>query len=224
MNTNDLKNDNNYTVLCIDDEPNLLDDIAEELTEAGHNVVKAINGSIALEWLENNNPDLILCDISMPGISGYDVLKSERAKDPQNASVPFIFLTALADPLQIIQGKQMGADDYLVKPIDYALLIATVDTRLRQISRIKDAEKNNHQIDINSFVIKFNLTPAEIRVLESLLKGNSLKQIAFEFGLSRTTVAYHMRNLFQKTNTGRQAELIALLLQPNKETLYQSKF
>lgn len=205
-----------YTILCIDDETDLLDDIAEELSEAGHQVAKAVNGTAALAWLENNRPDLILCDISMPGISGYDILKAERAKDPENADVPFIFLTALADPKQVIKGKQMGADDYLVKPIDYALLIATVESRLRQVSRMKNAiaGSENPIPDIQSFAIRFDLTPAETRVLESLVNGNSLKEIAAQFGLSRTTVAYHMRNLFQKTSTGRQAELITLVLRP----------
>lgn len=121
-------------ILCVEDEPDLRRDIADELSEAGYAVIEACDGWEALDLLDASRPDLILCDISMPGLSGYDVLRSVRAKGPDYAETPFVFLSALSDPREIVEGKRLGADDYLVKPIDYDLLLATVDARLRQIA------------------------------------------------------------------------------------------
>ena len=87
--------------------------------------------------LANHRPDLVLCDITMPGLGGYDVLKAMREKGGL-ADVPFIFLTALADRNDVLVGKQAGADDYLVKPIDYEILLATVAARLNQVARVPD--------------------------------------------------------------------------------------
>jgi DNA-binding response OmpR family regulator len=74
----------------------------------------------------NNRPDLIVSDISMPGMNGYVLLKTLRQKHPEFAETPFIFLSALADRDHLIDGLELGADNYLTKPIDYDLLIARV--------------------------------------------------------------------------------------------------
>lgn len=197
-----------FVVLCVEDEERLRRDIADELAEAGYDVIEAGNGEEALEILAATRPDLILCDISMPRLNGYDVLKAVQEKGADHAEIPFVLLSALADPRQIVDGKRLGADDYLVKPIDYDLLLATVDARLRQIERIRAARTGDIAVDAPDL----DLTPAETRVASSLVQGKTLAQIAVESGVSRTTVAFHMRNIFQKTGTGRQAELVAFLL------------
>ena len=124
------------TILCIEDEDDLRSDLAEELVSADYNVLQAANGSEALALLEHNRPDLVLCDITMPGLGGYDVLKAMREQGGL-ADIPFIFLTALAERNDVLVGKQAGADDYLVKPIDYEILLATVSARLNQVERVK---------------------------------------------------------------------------------------
>src|SRR4051794_1816692 len=123
-------------ILCIEDEEDLRVDIADELAAANYEVLQAANGVEALKVLEQKRPDLVLCDITMPGLGGYDVLKAMRDQGGLS-DVPFIFLTALADRNDVLVGKQAGADDYLIKPIDYDLLLATVQTRLSQVSRIR---------------------------------------------------------------------------------------
>jgi DNA-binding response OmpR family regulator/DNA-binding CsgD family transcriptional regulator len=128
--------DSQPVILCIEDEEDLRVDIAEELTAANFGVVQAANGAEALKVLEKQRPDLVLCDITMPGLGGYDVLKAMRERGGLS-DVPFIFLTALADRNDVLVGKQAGADDYLVKPIDYDLLLATIRTRLAQVNRIR---------------------------------------------------------------------------------------
>ncbi|WP_173935145.1 response regulator transcription factor [Chelativorans sp. Marseille-P2723] len=200
-------------ILCIEDEPDLRRDIADELSEAGYAVIEAREGREALDLLDASRPDLILCDISMPGLSGYDVLRVVRAKGPDYAETPFVFLSALSDPREIVEGKRLGADDYLVKPIDYDLLLATVDARLRQIARIRSVQKaQSPDLDPSTLSRSFELTNAEARVALALTEGKTLAEIAEAFSVSRTTVAYHLRNIFQKTGVNRQTELVAVLI------------
>ena len=200
-------------VLCVEDEETLRRDIADELTEAGYVVVEASNGREALDLLSGTRPDLILCDVSMPGINGYQMLMAVQAKGSDYIDIPFVFLSALGDPREIVEGKRLGADDYLVKPIDYDLLLATVHARLRQVARIRSARPaDDPGIDTATLSASYGLTPAEARIALGLVEGKQLAYIAADFDISRSTVAFHMRNIFQKTGTSRQAELVALLL------------
>ncbi|HTM79197.1 MAG TPA: response regulator, partial [Devosia sp.] len=154
--------DQRAIILCVEDEVDLRRDIADELGEAGYVVIEASNGAEALQLLEAVRPDLILCDISMPGLNGYDVLRAAHAKGPDHAGIPFVFLSALADPREVVAGKRLGADDYLVKPIDYDLLLATVEARLRQIARIQSSRRNaRNSSDDQALFTSWGLTPAE---------------------------------------------------------------
>ncbi|MGY6708228.1 MAG: response regulator [Rhizobiaceae bacterium] len=126
-------------ILCVEDEDDLRSDLVEELEEAGYAVVEARDGAQATEQLEAIRPDLILCDINMPGIGGYELLERLRRLRPQLAEVPFVFLTALADPREVVEGKRRGADDYLVKPVDFDLMLATIEARLRQVAAIRQS-------------------------------------------------------------------------------------
>ena len=200
-------------ILCVEDEAQLRRDICDELVEAGYRVVEAGDGKQALEKLAQTRPDLILCDISMPILSGYDLLMEMQHNWPDTADIPFVFLSALADPKHVVDGKRLGADDYLVKPIDYDLLLATVEARLRQVGRIRSVRPAEPNIaDFAVLAETFGLTPTEMRLAEALTQGKKLSHIAADFDVSRSTIAFHMSNIFQKTGTGRQAELVALLL------------
>ena len=123
-------------ILCVEDNDDLRTDIAEELVDNGYRVLECAGGRDALEQLDVVTPDLILCDVLMPGANGYDVLRQVRETRPDLAGVPFVLLTALAEPAEVIDGKRRGADDYLVKPIDFDLLLATIEARLREVRRI----------------------------------------------------------------------------------------
>ncbi|WP_439271787.1 response regulator [Pseudochrobactrum sp. HB0163] len=202
-----------FVILCIEDEVQLRRDIVDELVEAGYDVVEAGNGRQALGELARVCPDLVLCDISMPELDGYGVLDALQERGPDYAEIPFVFLSALADPRHIVDGKRLGADDYLVKPIDYGLLLATIEARLRQIRRIRSARPlRSAAPNFTKFSEVYGLTPAELRITQALAQGSKLTQIATDLGVSRSTVAFHMRNIFQKTETGRQTELVALVL------------
>ncbi len=131
-------------ILCIEDEPTLRADIADELREAGYEVLVAGDGASGLRQFIEHRPDLVLCDITMPGMGGFDVLRAMREGHRELADVPFLFVTALADRENVIDGKAQGADDYLTKPIDYDLMLATVKARLDQVGRLRA----HHQADL----------------------------------------------------------------------------
>ena len=330
-------------ILCVEDESDLRSDICEELVSAGYEVDEAGNGQDALTLLRENTYDLVLCDITMPRMSGLDLLRHVR-QEPELGDLPFIFLTALASRQDIIAGKQAGVDDYLTKPIDFDLMLITIAARLDQVARIKgtrnsntDAGQNlraallgadealnriavgvflidvdrkvlsrNHRADellaqadgitlgregilrgekpaqtqalrdiidvalarvgtsnrqgsdavaltrdsgkrpliavacplgrgpaapgepvVGLFVTDpewrpsdaaqavaqlYGLSPAETRLALALVRGLRLDEIADEFGLSRNTVSYTLKNLFRKTETDRQADLISLFM------------
>lgn len=138
-----MERETHSKILCIEDEQLLLNDLSEELQDSGYEVVTAGNGKEAIEVLKNETVDLILCDIMMPQIDGPTTLKLVRELLPQHDQVPFIFLTAKATREDILAGKKLGVDDYLTKPVDYDLLLATLEARLSQMDRIKKTNEEN---------------------------------------------------------------------------------
>ncbi|GAB3968570.1 response regulator [Spirosoma terrae] len=128
------------TILVIEDKQEVRENIAEMLQMARYHVVQATDGRQGVEFARSARPDLILCDILMPGLDGYGVLHI-LTKDPATARIPFIFLTAKVDPAHIRNGMNLGADDYLTKPIDDIDLLAAVELRL------KKAEQTGQDVD-----------------------------------------------------------------------------
>ena len=120
------------TILYIEDEQILRDDIAELLLEEGHNILLANNGRAGIEMALIHEPDLILCDIFMPKMSGWEVLAELKSKCPANSMPPFLYLTALFDEQERTKGFEAGAVDYLVKPIDWDVLISKIQKYLNQ--------------------------------------------------------------------------------------------
>jgi CheY-like chemotaxis protein len=118
-------------ILCIDDEAAIRKLIAEELRDAGHELIEAADGEIGLALIQQHRPDLVLCDISMPRLDGYQVLERTRALGPEFRLMPFLFLSAMAEPRQVIAGKRLGADDYITKPIEFDDFLAVINRRLR---------------------------------------------------------------------------------------------
>ena len=124
----------------IEDAQSLRRDIVEMLSFEGYDVVGAEDGLVGVDRAREVMPDLIICDIMMPGRDGYGVLEELR-RDPTTASIPFIFLTARTDRVDIRQGMELGADDYLTKPFTASELLATVSTRIEkraQITQLSD--------------------------------------------------------------------------------------
>lgn len=131
-------------ILCVEDEELLLGDLVGELEDAGYQAIPARNGQDALDILRAMQPDLILCDVMMPTMDGPTLLKTIRESMPKLDSVPFIFLTARSAREDVIEGKRLGSDDYLTKPVDYDMLLATLETRLAGVKRM--AERSRQQL------------------------------------------------------------------------------
>lgn len=118
-------------ILCIDDEKDIREDVAEVVQEAGYEVIEAGNGQEGLEIILSEHPDLVLCDINMPGLNGFRLLTEIQNKHPECRDIPFLFLTANTNRDDILNGLGLGADDYITKPIDHELLILKIMSSLR---------------------------------------------------------------------------------------------
>ncbi len=123
-------------LLLVEDEVDLRDAMAEEIAEEGYEIQVAQNGLTALEALAKYTPDIIVSDINMPEMDGFELLENIRKNCAHLDDVPFIFLSAFNAKDDVIKGKKLGADDYLVKPVDFDLLFATLESRLSQVQRM----------------------------------------------------------------------------------------
>ena len=182
-------------VLVIEDERYLLEDITELLQYTDFEVQGANNGSQGLEVARDYVPDLIICDIMMPDLDGYQVLENIRG-NPLTANTPFIFLTAKADRDLMRQGMDLGADDYLTKPFTSAELLTAINTRLirqnqivehseqkienikRQLTRMVTHELRTPLISINTVVDVISrqigqLSPSELQELLDTISAGS---------------------------------------------------
>ncbi|MDR3611796.1 MAG: hybrid sensor histidine kinase/response regulator [Ignavibacteriaceae bacterium] len=116
-------------ILLIDDVEENIIVLRERLEKEGYRTITANDGKTGIELALKENPDLILCDIMMPLLNGYEVMSIIHS-NPRTNTIPFIFLTAKAEPKDFREGMQLGADDYITKPFDSKQLIKAVETRL----------------------------------------------------------------------------------------------
>lgn len=122
-------------ILVIEDEQTVRENIQERLETEGFDTIGAENGQVGVMCARDHAPDLIICDVMMPELDGYEVLSKLR-QDPVTATTPFIFLTAKSDKLDLRQGMELGADDYLTKPFTKAELLGAVVARLERKAAI----------------------------------------------------------------------------------------
>jgi two-component system, OmpR family, alkaline phosphatase synthesis response regulator PhoP len=116
-------------ILVVDDEPDILDIVRTNLEGSGYEVSGAATGVDALRQLKLLRPDLVILDVVMPEVDGWEVLRRMR-RDPQSASTPIVMLTCLGEEAEILLGLAEGAVEYVTKPFDPEHLVATVDTLL----------------------------------------------------------------------------------------------
>ena len=149
-------------VLLIEDDNSYIENIKILLEEEGFNVTSAINGFDGIESAKNDRPDLIICDIMLPDIDGYTIIKELRRRE-KTKLIPFIFLTAKAEMSDLRAGMNLGADDYLTKPFRADDLLNAVRTRLDKAKLLSKAAKIFDEAAIN----KTRLTPADYIFLPS---------------------------------------------------------
>jgi len=169
-------------VLCIDDDRAITALLAEDFTARGFDMVVAHDGQEGFVAILKAMPDLVLCDINLPIISGFELLERLNALAPRLGHIPFVFLTALADRDSELQARRLGADDYVTKPIDFDMLEMVVKARLAGVAR-------------NEMWPKLAmLNDREIEVLTWVARGKTSAQIADLIGLSKRTVDFHLDN------------------------------
>lgn len=128
-------------VLVIEDQMELRENIAEILELADYEVQTALHGKAGVSAARHWQPDVILCDIMMPELDGYGVLHM-LSRDPQTASIPFIFLTAKTERESLRKGMAMGADDYLTKPFEDSELLDAIEARIRRVDHLTSASRD----------------------------------------------------------------------------------
>jgi DNA-binding response OmpR family regulator len=194
-------------ILIIEDEPETAALIAEDLQDRGFDVIVTYNGQEGLAAALREAPDLVLSDITMPRMSGVEVLSRLNAMAPRRANVPFVFVTARDDRENELNARQLGADDYVTKPIDFDILAAIINARLAGVARSavwpKDVKLNNRELEMLTWAAR-GKTSAEIAVIVRLTK----RTVDFHLDNARSKLGVTTRvEAVVKAVTGRLIEL-----------------
>jgi adenylate cyclase len=158
------------TILVADDRVDNVELVRDLLTMQGYQVISAYNGRDALDKITQRRPDLVLLDLDMPLMNGYQVCERMKA-NPETVDIPVLMLTAWAEPEQRVKGLQLGAEDYLTKPFDYRELLARVETRLRakqtadQLRAAQQAIRKTFECYVSPQVVERLLAdPSQVRL------------------------------------------------------------
>ncbi len=198
------------TILVVEDQPQMLANLVTILRMENYVVLTASTGREGLKLALEQKPDLIVCDVMMPEMDGHQLLQALR-DDPTTAATPFIFLTAKGEARDMRTGMNLGADDYLTKPVTATDLLAAVAARFR---RAQQAPAGGFAPDFSSAkpLESLGLTPREAEVLLWVAQGKSNAEIATILAAAENTVKKHMQHLFEKLRVESRsaASLLAL--------------
>jgi DNA-binding NarL/FixJ family response regulator len=183
-------------ILCIEDDRETAALIAEELVERGYEVSLAGDGREGFAAILKDMPDLVLSDISMPVMSGFEILERLTALAPRFRNMPFVFLTALSDRDNELRGRQLGADDYVTKPIDFEVLATIITARLAGVARMELWPK------------LVALNDREVEALTWVARGKTSAEIAQILGLSKRTIDFHIDNARNKLGAATRTEAV----------------
>jgi DNA-binding NarL/FixJ family response regulator len=197
----------NKRLLLIDDDPNLILLVKDYLEFRGYEVVTAENGREALEVLEQEIPDMIICDVMMPEMDGYALVEHVR-QDPRTNWIPVLFLSAKGQSQDRVRGLSTGADVYMVKPFEPEELVAQVESSLKQATRL--IHHSNATADAAPRIqVPFDveLTPTELKVVQFVARGMANREIAEQMNVSQRTIESHVSNMLGKTGLHNRTEL-----------------
>jgi len=164
-------------VLVVDDEINILELLKFNLAKDGYQVVCLTNGQDAVKFIEKDKPDLIILDIMLPHMDGYEVLRSLRAKR-ETIAIPVIMLSAKGELVDKVLGLELGADDYITKPFSPREMLARVKARLR---RKEPSSKAQQEIKKNEIIINHLIIRPD--KYEAVMDGNKIDLTHKEFEL-----------------------------------------
>ena len=204
-------------ILVIEDDPEMRRNLTTILRLEKFHPLAAENGRIGVELAKKEKPDLILCDVMMPELDGYGVIAALHA-DAGTVTIPFIFLTAKGEKPDVRAGMNLGADDYLTKPVAKTDLLAAIRSRLERATQQAVPEFKPNFESARPLENVLGLTP---RVAESLLwlaQGKTNAEIATILGNSESTVKKHVLEIFQKlgveTRTAASLRALEVLSSP----------
>jgi DNA-binding NarL/FixJ family response regulator len=169
-------------ILCIEDDRETAALIVEELVDRHFDALATYDGHEGFIAILKEMPDLVLCDINMPVMTGFEVLERLTELAPRLGRIPFIFLTAMAGREDELRGRRLGADDYITKPIDFERLHMIINARLAGVARNEVWPK------------LVMLNDREIDTLTWVARGKTSAQIAEILELSKRTVDFHLDN------------------------------
>lgn len=194
-------------LLLIDDDPNLILLVKDYLEFRGYEVITAENGREALEVLEQEIPDMIICDVMMPEMDGYAFVNQVR-QDERTSWIPILFLSAKGQSQDKIKGLNIGADVYMVKPFEPEELVAQVEASLKQAFRQRQQAGSGGDNEAKIQVpFDVHLTQTELKVVQFVARGLANRDIAEELNVSQRTVESHVSNMLGKTGLHNRTEL-----------------
>jgi two-component system, OmpR family, copper resistance phosphate regulon response regulator CusR len=189
------------TILLVEDEQKIANTLKIGLTEAGYDVEVAYDGLIAWKLFQAHSFDLVVLDINLPGINGYELCKNIRGK---NAQIPVIMLTALSTLSDKIEGYDAGADDYILKPFEFKELLMKIRVLLKRtvnqniptgtMLKAADLEMNLDTKEVKRGETVINLTAKEFQLLEYLMRNKNRV-------VSRSDIAVNVWDIDFDTNT-----------------------
>jgi DNA-binding NarL/FixJ family response regulator len=206
------------TILIIEDQAEMRRNISTILRLEKFRPVAAENGRTGIEAARKEKPDLILCDVMMPELDGYGVL-AELRTDPVTAAIPFIFLTAKGEKTDIRSGMNLGADDYLTKPVAKADLLNAIRTRLERAAQQTRPEFKPNFASARPLEEQLSLTPRVAQTLLWIAQGKTNGDIATILGIAESTVKKHVLEVFEalgvETRTAASLRALEVLSSPD---------
>jgi DNA-binding NarL/FixJ family response regulator len=199
------------TILLVDDDITLRTALARYLTNRSYTVQDAGSGEQALIAFAENPADVVVSDIIMPGIDGFEFCRQLRASR-EGQIVPFIFLSSRGEVEDRIQGHAIGADDYMVKPFEPRELLAKVESHLNRVQRISlevrrlVSQDPSNKAEVEKPVLP--LTPAEERVFWEVVQGYTNRQVGNRLFISPRTVQTHLSNILSKLSLENRSQLV----------------
>lgn len=204
-------------VLLVDDDVTLRTAMIRFLSNRGYVVQDASSGREGLAAFENDPPDVVVSDVMMPEMDGFEFCRRLRATR-SGQLIPFIFLSSRKEVDDRIQGHEIGADDYLVKPFEPKELVAKIEAQLERSRRIHSeiirlmqqqvSLSNSSDPGPSSAPAPLPLTPAEEKVFWEVIQGYTNKQIGDRLFISPRTVQTHLSNILSKLELENRSQLI----------------
>jgi DNA-binding NarL/FixJ family response regulator len=183
-------------ILVIEDEPEMRRNIMALLRYHDYQPLEAENGRKGVALARRERPDLVLCDVMMPELDGHGVLQALQ-QDAALALIPFIFLTAKGEKDDLRSGMNLGADDYLTKPVANAELVRAIEARLRR-SQLQAKREFKPDFSSPTPLLKLGLTARAAETLLWLAQGKTNPDIATILGITESTVKKHVQEIFEK--------------------------